>query len=137
MYLLILEQVHGILWWFPNKTTPGGFFHIPWINSMVIVINTCHTNYSLQMDSISFFYPKKSCLLKIDYQNYMCTYATLTHSHTMTPFDAPEKHNEQFLFSHSVFYLLDNFLPFSSILKLSSTNSFNLDQFKICRLVIG
>ena len=29
---------------------------------------------------------------------------------------------------------LENFLPFSSILKLSSANSFSLEAFKICRL---
>ena len=32
---------------------------------------------------------------------------------------------------------LENFLLFSSNLKLSSADCFNLDQFKICRLVMG
>ena len=32
---------------------------------------------------------------------------------------------------------LDNFLPFSSNLKLSSANSFSLEESKICRLVMG
>ena len=41
-----------------------------------------------------------------------------------------------FSFSHSVFYLLDNFLPFSSNLKFSSANFFSLEKAKICRLVI-
>ena len=31
----------------------------------------------------------------------------------------------------------DNFLPFSSNLKLSSANSFSLEESKICRLVMG
>ena len=33
--------------------------------------------------------------------------------------------------------LLENFLPFSSNLKLSSANSFSLEESKICRLVKG
>ena len=32
---------------------------------------------------------------------------------------------------------LDNFLPFLSNLKLSSAKSFNLEESKICRLVMG
>ena len=41
-----------------------------------------------------------------------------------------------FSFSGSVFYpLLANFLPFSLDLKLSSANSFSLEELKICRLV--
>ena len=32
---------------------------------------------------------------------------------------------------------LDNLLPFSSNLKLSSANSFSLEESKICRLVMG
>ena len=42
-----------------------------------------------------------------------------------------------FSFSHSVFYLLENFLPFSSSLKLSSANSFSLEESKICCLGKG
>ena len=32
---------------------------------------------------------------------------------------------------------LDNFLPFLSNLKLSSANSFSLEESKMCRLVVG
>ena len=40
-----------------------------------------------------------------------------------------------FSFSHSVFFiLLENFLPFSSNLKLSSANSFSFEESKICCL---
>ena len=35
--------------------------------------------------------------------------------------------------SHSVFYPSREILPYSSNLKLSSANSFNLEEFKICR----
>ena len=35
------------------------------------------------------------------------------------------------------FYLLENFLPFSSNSKLSSANSFNLEESKICHLGKG
>ena len=69
----------------------------------------------------------------------------LTHSHTMTPFDTPGK---RAFWKHrrkrrncswraispfpTVFSTcLDNFMPFSSILKISSANSLNLDQSKI------
>ena len=46
--------------------------------------------------------------------------------------------NEQFLLFPTVFStLLENFLPFSSNLKLSSANSFNLEESKICRLEKG
>ena len=75
----------------------------------------------------------------------------LTHSHTKTPFDAPGK---QAFWKHcgkrrncssqaispfpTVFSTcLDNFLLFSSNLKLSSANSFSLEESKICRLVKG
>ena len=59
----------------------------------------------------------------------------LTHSHTMTRFDAPGNkpfentvgkeevaRNEQFLLFPLFFTRLDNFLPFSSNLKLSSAD---------------
>ena len=47
-------------------------------------------------------------------------------------------HNEQFLLFPPVFSTrLDNFLPFSSNLKLTSANSFSLEESKICRLVMG
>ena len=39
-----------------------------------------------------------------------------------------------FSFSHGVFYLLGEFLPFSSNLELSSANSFSLEESNICRL---
>ena len=39
-----------------------------------------------------------------------------------------------FSFSHSVFCPIENFLSFSSNLKLSSANSFSLERSKICRL---
>ena len=69
---------------------------------------------------------------------------SLTHSHTMTPFDAPEK---QAFWKHcgkrrncsiraispfpTVFSTcLDNFLPFSSNLKLSSADSFQFGSLK-------
>ena len=69
----------------------------------------------------------------------------------MTPFDAPGKQafykntvgkgeiarNEQFLLFQVFSTCLDNFLPFSSNLKLSSANSFSLEESKICRLVMG
>ena len=46
--------------------------------------------------------------------------------------------NEQFLLFPQVFSTrLDNFLPFSSNLKLSSANSFGFEESKICRLVMG
>ena len=74
----------------------------------------------------------------------------LTHSHTMTPFDTPGKlvfrkhcgkrRNEQRAISPfpTVFSTpLDNFLPFSSNLKLLSANSFSLEVSKICRLVMS
>ena len=72
----------------------------------------------------------------------------LTLSHTMAPFDAPGKQafvgkgeigrNEQILlFARFFFFLLKNFQPFSSNLKLSSANSFSLEESKICRLGKG
>ena len=74
----------------------------------------------------------------------------LTHSHTMTPFDAPGKHsfentvgkgeiahNEQFLLFPQCFLPIWITLSFSSNLKLSSANSFSLEESKICCLVMG
>ena len=75
----------------------------------------------------------------------------LTHSHTMTPFDAPGK---QAFGKHcgkrrncslraispfpTVFSTrLDNFPSFLSNLKLSSGNSLSLEESKICHLVMG
>ena len=65
----------------------------------------------------------------------------------MTPFDAPFENtvgkgeiarNEQFLLFPQCFSThLDNFLPFLLNLKLSSANSFSLEESKICRLVTG
>ena len=55
----------------------------------------------------------------------------LTNSHTMTPFDAISPFPTEFSTR------LDSFLPFSSNLKLSSANSFSLEESKICRLGKG
>ena len=60
----------------------------------------------------------------------------LTHSHTMAPFDVPGKRAIS-PFPTVFSTHLDNFLPFSSNLKLSSANSFSLEESKICRLVMG
>ena len=47
-------------------------------------------------------------------------------------------HNEQFLPFPIVFSTcFDNFVPFSSNLQLSSANYFNLEESKICHLVMG
>ena len=47
-------------------------------------------------------------------------------------------HNEQFLLFPQVFStLLENFLPFSSNLKLFSASSFSLEESKICCLGKG
>ena len=47
-------------------------------------------------------------------------------------------HNEQFLLFPQCFLpVWINLLPFSSKVKLSSANSFSLEESKICRLVIG
>ena len=74
----------------------------------------------------------------------------LTHSHTITPFDAPRKqafskHWEKekllvmsnFLFPTVFSTCLENFLLFSSNLKLSSADCFNLEELKICHLGKG
>ena len=46
--------------------------------------------------------------------------------------------NKQFLLFPTMFSTrLENFLPFSSNLKLSSANSFSLEEFKICRMGKG
>ena len=56
----------------------------------------------------------------------------------MTPFDAPGKQAfENTVGKGEISTHLDNFLPFSSNLKLSSANSFSLAESKICRLVMG
>ena len=68
----------------------------------------------------------------------------------MTLFDAPGKKPfentvgkgeialiEQFFLVRLFSTRLDNFLPFLSNLKLSSANSFSLEESKICRLDIG
>ena len=75
----------------------------------------------------------------------------LTNSHAMTPFDAPGKQAFRkhcgkrrncslraiFPFPTVFSTHLDNFLPFLSNLKLSSANSFSLEESKICHLVMG
>ena len=64
----------------------------------------------------------------------------------MTPFDAPGKKTpfentegkgEIAPFPTMFSTRLDNLLPFSSNLKLSSANPFTLEESKICRLVMG
>ena len=82
--------------------------------------------------------------------NHFLLPSWLTNSHTMTRFDAPGK---QAFWKHcgkrrnclsraispfpTVFSThLDNFLPFSSNFKLSSANSFSLEESKICHLVM-
>ena len=74
----------------------------------------------------------------------------LTHSNTMKPLaplgNKPFENtvgkgeiarNEQFLLYPVFSTCLDNFLPFSLNLKLSSANSFSLEESKICCLVMG
>ena len=65
----------------------------------------------------------------------------LTHSHTMTPFDTPRKQafwKQAISPFPTVFSTrLDSFPPFSSNLKLSSANSFSLEESKICCLEMG
>ena len=81
---------------------------------------------------------------------FSLTQCCLTDSHTMTPFDAPGNkpfenavgkgetaRNEQYLLVQVFSTRLDNFMPFSSNLELSSANSFSLEESKICRLVMG
>ena len=46
-------------------------------------------------------------------------------------------HNEQFLLFPVFSTLLENFLPFSSNLELSSANSFSLEESKVCGLEKG
>ena len=60
----------------------------------------------------------------------------LTHSHTMMPFDASGKRAIS-PFPTVFSTHLDDFLLFSSSLKLSSANSFSLEESKICHLVMG
>ena len=45
--------------------------------------------------------------------------------------------NKQFLLFPVLSTGLDSFLPFSLNLKLSSANSFSLEESKICHLVMG
>ena len=45
--------------------------------------------------------------------------------------------NEQFLLIPVFSIHLDNFLPFSSNLKLLSADSFSLEESKICRVAMG
>ena len=95
------------------------------------------------VESVKRFWEKKK---NVGYQQSVTTIVSkafflLTHSHTMTPFDAPGKQAfentvgkgeiaryKQFLFFSTVFSIcLDNFLSFLSNLKLSSANSFSLE----------
>ena len=93
-------------------------------------------------------HPGGSCSKGLKRKRQNCEIALLIHSHTVTPFDAPGK---QAFWKHcgkrrncsswaispfpTVFSTgLDNFVPFSSNLKLSSANSFSLEESKICHL---
>ena len=94
--------------------------------------------------------PTKSAY-NYDHYNLLCLANCLTHSHTMTPFDASGKQAfrkhcrkrrnclEQAISPFPTVFStrLDNLLPFSSSLKLSSANPFSLEESKICRLVMG
>ena len=107
--------------------------------------------------SIFFSMAQKFDILSVDCMNKFTKYrflldiSVLKHSHTMTPFDTPGK---QAFWKHcgkrrnrlwqaispfpTVFSTCsDYFLPFSSNLKLSSANSFSLEESKICRPVMG
>ena len=61
----------------------------------------------------------------------------------MTPFDAPGKQalentvGKGEIALHEQSNRLDNFLPYSSNLKLLSAYSFSLEESKICHLVMG
>ena len=105
-------------------------------------LSVCHLQMFLSWNSLKFCcLGKRKTLVKL----------YLTHSHTMTPSDAPGKkpfentvgkgeiaRNEQFyLFPQCFLPGLNNFPPFSSNLKLSSANSFSLEESKICHLVMG
>ena len=84
-------------------------------------------------------------------KSYSFVYKPLSHSHTITPFDAPGNkpfentvgkgeiaRNEQFLLFPQCFLpVWITFFHFCQILKLSSANSFSLEESKICRLVMG
>ena len=111
-------------------------FNLNW--SRILMFQSNHSNYYLR--SISCWQVTIDWLIDFNYVN-----AILSHSHTMTPFDAPWK---QAFWKHcgtrrncssraislcpTVFSTrLDNFLPFSSNLKLSSANSFNSEESKI------
>ena len=87
---------------------------------------------------------------KLDQSTVLWFGKVLTLSHTMTPFHAlgnmPFENtvgkgeiarNEQFLFFPVFSTHLGNFLPFLSNLKLSSANSFSLEESKFCHLVKG
>ena len=99
---------------------------------------------------VMIFFPVNMSV-KLEYLVKLLLLTRLTHSRTMTPFDAPGK---QAFWKHygkrrncswwaispfpTVFSpRLDNFLPFSLNLKLSSANSFSLEESKICCLVMG
>ena len=63
--------------------------------------------------------------------------SSLTYSHTMTPFENTVGKGAISPFPTVFSTRLDNFLPFLSNLKLSSANSFSLEESKICCLVMG
>ena len=86
-----------------------------------IVCNWCTVVPTLR--SVNLF-PNKPCLLHVCNSSLLKT-AIQVSLGAISPF------------SHCVFTSLENFLLFSSSLKLSSANFLSLDEFKICCLGKG
>ena len=97
-----------------------------------------HTNCNLPMEEVSrtsifsfsnslTLFPNKPCFLSVCSTGPLKTLWEKDKSLIMSNFS----------FSHSVFYRLENFLSFSSSLKLLSANSFSLEESKICCLGKG
>ena len=83
---------------------------------------------SLLLQNIFNPFPNKPCILRV------CS--TSLFENAVGKGEVAQ--NEQFLLFPQVFSVhLENFLPFSLTLKLSSANSFNLEESKICRLGKG
>ena len=123
-----------------SKTSPG--FYVSTEKALItktFIFSKCfsafhinthtHTHIPHQLNIISTKFPTKALIM--DKSNkalmpcpvFMSSFYPLTHSHTMTPFDAPFPT----VFSNH----LDSFLPFSSNLKLSSAKSLSLEESKI------
>ena len=116
-----------------------------------LFINSCHNVlYILHCRKSVHRYWYLLCSVNVWHELHNFHDNSLTHSHTITPFEAPGK---QAFWKHcgkrrncslraiSPFPMvfstcLDNF-HFSSNLKLSSANSFSLEESKICHLVMG